>query len=684
MVRTVVEVTARRAVIPAKAGIQPYFLLALALLVSPAFANDKRPPTIDEMVGFQRASQPAISPEGSRVAWVVRRANWDENSFENDIWIADVATGVSSARVLTRSKKNSDAPAFSPDSKSIAFGSDRDGKRQVYLLDLSGGDAKAITTAEEGVGRFAWSRDGRKLAYVARDPKPDGVKERDKRWSESVVIEDEDTRPAHLYVLDLATGVSKRLTSGTFVVGDFDWSPDDREIAFDFSRSADPSFSVTTNISVVDVETGAIRELVTQEAPDGGPRWSPDGTQIAFRTAMGNVSSFYYLNSQIAVTPSGRGGAATKSIRSITTTFDEDANLLAWSKSGILFSANLKTETGLFTLDPATGRAERLGSLGHPVTTGFSFDRDFGAAAFVGSGPSTYPDVFVASLRGGGSAKRISNLGAQFDSLTVGTSEVVTWKSVDGATIEGALRKPAGWTPGKPAPLLVLIHGGPTGISRPTYFGGTYVYPVEAWLAKGALVLEPNYRGSAGYGEKFRSLNVRNLGVGDAWDVVSGIDALIARGIVDRTKVGAMGWSQGGYISMFLTTHDSARFRAISAGAGISNWMTYYVNTDIHPFTRQYLKATPWDDPAIYAKTSPMTYIKGAKAPTLIQHGDQDARVPYPNALELYQGLRDQGVATRLQTFKGFGHGINKPKAIRAAMEENLAWFDKYLFDAAR
>ena len=196
----------------------------------------------------------------------------------------------------------------------------------------------------------------------------------------------------------------------------------------------------------------------------------------------------------------------------------------------------------------------------------------------------------------------------------------------------------------------------------------------------GALVLEPNYRGSAGYGEKFRSLNVRNLGIGDAWDVLSGIDALVAQGLVDKDRVGSMGWSQGGYISAFLTTKHADRFKALSVGAGISNWVTYYVNTDIHPFTRQYLKATPWDDPKIYADTSPMTYIKSAKAPTLIQHGDRDPRVPIPNAFELYQGLQDQKVPVELMIFRGFGHGLDKPKANRGAMQQNWDWFNKYLW----
>jgi dipeptidyl aminopeptidase/acylaminoacyl peptidase len=207
-----------------------------------------------------------------------------------------------------------------------------------------------------------------------------------------------------------------------------------------------------------------------------------------------------------------------------------------------------------------------------------------------------------------------------------------------------------------------------------------YVYPLVQWLEKGAVILEPNYRGSAGYGEKFRSLNVRNLGVGDAWDVESGVDFLVKSGIADKDRVGAMGWSQGGYISSFLST-NSKKFKAISMGAGISNWMTYYVSTDIHPFTRQYLKATPWDDPEIYAKTSPMTNIKKAKTPTLIQHGEFDRRVPISNAYEMLQGLRDMGVETKLIVYKGFGHGISKPKELLAAMWHNWQWFAKYIWN---
>jgi dipeptidyl aminopeptidase/acylaminoacyl peptidase len=336
----------------------------------------------------------------------------------------------------------------------------------------------------------------------------------------------------------------------------------------------------------------------------------------------------------------------------------------------------------MFRLNPDTRQIVRHAIGDQWIGSGFSIARDGSGVAFIAAGPTDFADVYVAALAPAlPSATRVSDTAAQIAAWPKHSREVVRWKSQDGAEIEGVLHKPADFQQGRRYPLLVVIHGGPTGVSRPVpYTSGVGYYPIDLWLARGTLVLEPNYRGSAGYGERFRSLNVRNLGIGDAWDVLSGIDRLAADGLIDPSRVGAMGWTQGGYISAFLTTKHSDRFKAISVGAGISNWMTYYVNTDIHPFTRQYLKATPWDDPKIYADTSPMTYIKSAKTPTLIQHGDQDQRVPPPNAFELYQGLRDQNVPVELVLFKGFGHPLTKPKANRGAMQQNFDWFNKYLW----
>lgn len=652
-------------------------VLTLCLLLSaPAMrAAGTHVPTIDELVALKRPGAVALSPDGTKVAFTVTETNWDDNAYETEIFLADAKGG--SPVQLTRAKKSSSSPAWSPDGKWLAFTSDRTDKRQLYLIDPRGGEARAITNVEDGVGAFAWSPDGKKIALTMTDPKPEAQKDRDKKYGEFEVV-DTDYRMTHIYVIDVDPAAAepakpKKLTSGNFTVGAANWSPDGKSIAFDHRVDPNPNNSNTADISIVNVADGSIRKLVTQDGPDSNPVWSPDGKTIAFQSAMSNPW-YFYSNTRIAIVPAD-GGA----VKSISDTFDEQPQIIDWAPNGILFSALEKTSSRVYRLDTSSGKATPLSPASGASLGGFSFSRDFGTLAFTSADAKSFPEVYVAPVQTM-TATKLTSFGDQIKDWTVGNREMISWKSTDGTTIEGVLHKPADYQPGKRYPLLVVIHGGPTGISRPgrVQIGGTY--PIELWLAKGAVVLEPNYRGSAGYGEKFRALNVRNLGVGDAWDVLSGVDYLVAQGIADKDRMGVMGWSQGGYISAFLATHERQPFKAISVGAGISDWMTYYVNTDIHPFTRQYLKATPWDDPGIYAKTSPITTIKQAKTPTLIQHGELDPRVPIPNAYELYQGLQDQGVPVKLIVYKGFGHGLNKPKAARAAMEHNLEWFNQYVW----
>jgi len=642
--------------------------LSAALVLSAAQAPAT--PSIDDLINLKRVGSPAISPNGRQVAYTLREANWDENAYETEIWIGD---GTGQARQVTNGRKSSMQPAWSPDGAWLAFVSDRDGKRQLYRIAPGGGEAERLTTTEEGVTNFAWAPSGREIAFTMTDPISTAIKEREKQWGD-IRIEDQDQRYTHLYVFDVAAKTTKPITKGNMVVGSFDWSPDGRHIAFEHRSTSDPADGGTADISIVLPSTNAVRVVVALEGPDTNPRWSPDGNRLAFVTSMGKPF-FFFQNRVIATIAPG-----TPDVRSLTDAFDENPSLIDWTKSGIHFSSSQRTWSYLFSLNPDTKQITKHAVRDEWIGGGFSITPDGSRAAFIASSATEFPDVYVAPIQTMAAAK-VSDAGAQIASWPKHTREVARWKSQDGAEIEGVLHKPADFQKGRRYPLLVVIHGGPTGVSQPTPYGSAGSYPIDAFLAKGALVLEPNYRGSAGYGEKFRSLNVRNLGIGDAWDVLSGIDALVQQGLVDRDRVGSMGWSQGGYISAFLTTRHADRFKAISVGAGISDWMTYYVNTDIHPFTRQYLKATPWDDPKIYADTSPMTYIKQARTPTLIQHGENDARVPIPNAFQLYQGLRDQGVPVQLSVFKGFGHGLTKPKANRGAMQQNLDWFTRYIWN---
>lgn len=461
------------------------------------------------------------------------------------------------------------------------------------------------------------------------------------------------------------------MDSTTFSVNSFKWSPDGKKVAIE--HQPDPLINTffKADISLYDLESKSLKTLVKNRSYDGLIDWSPDGKSILYGSSLDDTTSNYYKNGKFFIIDSD-----SSNNRQIAQGFDEDLFALQWNTKGIFALSWQKTLRRLIQIDPQNGNTQIVSETPERIWN-YSFSDEGTKIAFTASNDTDLTEVYTADFPFTG-VQKLTSSSAQIAEWATAKSEVIQWKSKDGAIIEGVLHKPQDYDPNKKYPLLVIIHGGPTGISGPGPVP-SYVYPMVQWLNKGALILRPNYRGSAGYGEKFRSLNVKNLGVGDAWDVLSGVGHLEKQGLIDGNKVASMGWSQGGYISAFLTT-NSDKFKAISVGAGISNWMTYYVNTDIHPFTRQYLKSTPWSDKKLYEKTSPMTNINKAVTPTLIQHGENDRRVPIANAYELYQGLQDIGVETKFIIYKGFGHGINKPKERLAATWHNWQWFGKYIW----
>lgn len=275
--------------------------------------------------------------------------------------------------------------------------------------------------------------------------------------------------------------------------------------------------------------------------------------------------------------------------------------------------------------------------------------------------------------------EKITNENSFFHDKLKSIREIVTWKSSDGTEIEGVLSTPVNYDSTKKYPLLVVVHGGPAWASFPIYSDCfNEKYPIEPFIERDFIVLEPNYKGSSGYRNEFLKASYRELANTNYDDILSGVNKLVEKGMVDEEKVGIMGWSNGGYIAAFCSTFSS-RFKAISVGGGITNWSTHYVHTDIPYSMRMYLGNNPWDDPDVYAKTSPMTYIKSACTPTLIQHGDKDERVPITNAYELYQGLKDMEVETELVVFKGMAYSSNQPQINATIMNQNLIWFSHYL-----
>ncbi len=669
----------------------PVTILLICLSI---LSSAQHVPSFEQVIALRGTGTVTLSPDGKNIAYTVQTTDWTDNRYDTEIWLSK--NGQKPFQLTNTPKGSSTSPEWSPDGKWIAFLADRGSKTQIHVIYVDGGEAKQISNEEESISDFEWHPSGTKFIFLKPEKPEKNKKEIEKRYG-AFETDDKDFSLSHLWQLDFDPGKpfpsempchetvdslkfkagciewpkAQRLTEGKFTVTSLSIAPDGKNVAFGHQPNPLINASFKSDISLVDVTTKAITLLVHNIGNDNPQEWSPDSKELLYTTSLNDTTSNYYRNNKLFSI-----AVDTKSSRQLAKNFDEQIGGLTWRTSGIYFIAWNKTKRPMYKINPKTGEASLFLNTPDQIM-GASFSKSGDRFAINARSNDQLNEIFVSSTAAP-KPEKITDMTAQIAQWKTAQSEVVSWKSKDGAVIEGVLHKPKNYDPAKKYPLLVVVHGGPTGIDTPQPVPG-YVYPILQWLDKGALVLRPNYRGSAGYGEAFRSLNVENLGVGDAWDVLSGVEYLNSRGMIDTNKMGCMGWSQGGYISAFLTTSSDV-FKATSVGAGISNWMTYYVNTDIHPFTRQYLKATPWDNEEIYRKTSPMTYINQAKTPTLIQHGEFDKRVPIPNAYELLQGLRDKNVPAELIVYKGFGHGITKPKERLAATCHNWQWFNKYIW----
>ena len=672
------------------------FILIALLLSSILFGQKEASVSFEQWISLKTVGGPVISPDGKIIVYSTTTTDWGENAYDSELWMAKE----NEAPVqLTRTNKGSSGnAAFSPDGKFISFIADRGNKRQIYLISVQGGEALQITKDEDGINSYAWNPDGTKIAYSKTQPKSKKDKTKEERYG-AFGIEGEEYQLTHLWIVNfnydsvllagqlpcysskdstikktdcVSLPVAKALTEGNFNVGGFSWSPDGKQIAF--NRQNDPLINsgITSDIVLIDVATKKMTTVISNPVGDFFSVWSPDGKAFVYSSLIDDsVSNFYKINRLFIY------DLAAKSSLEIAKDIDENKSVADWNKHGLFVGAFNKTRFKFYGVNTKTGATENI-PLSIDLPGGIAFSKNSDMIAASGRSYNGLNEIYKWKWGSPLKAVAITNSTAQIKDWITPTNEVIQWKSKDGAEIEGILLKPKNYDAKKKYPLLVVIHGGPAGIDLPEPTP-TYVYPIMQWVEKGALVLRVNYRGSAGYGGKFRALNVRNLGVGDMWDVVSGVEYLAGKNMIDTSRMGCMGWSQGGYISAFLTT-NTTMFKAISVGAGISNWVTYYVNTDITPFTRQYLQATPWNDMDIYLKTSPMTNINKASTPTLIQHGEFDKRVPIPNAYELYRGLQDRKIPSRLIVYKGFGHGINKPKERLAAVWHNWQWFNQFVF----
>lgn len=645
--------------------------------------------TIEEIVSLPTLKNPVINSVGSMVAYVKVNADWDDNEFRSQVWIYDVEKDFSYP--VTGFKTESSMPLWSPDSQILAYlskaGENSEKKKQIFIKRSPEEAAIQITNAPNGVDSYKWSPDGKGFFYLST-PEDEAIKKRKELYGDFEYV-DKEYRTGCLYYVSIDKVISK-FEEALKTPKDMRKGPDDKEVETEdlaeklfgpedffianFAITPDskqvlfivvPPPSLMNNMDeselcVFDLESKKIEKLgISRLRTDF--RLSPDGRKLAYTLTKEGFP--WQSNNPLEILDLETGERER-----IHIDVDSIIEIVAYTKKGLYISWGEGTRIKIGLLDP-DGKVETLTDDNSTVFwAAVSSDTDKLVCI-----KAMLTEPFEVYLEG----KKITDEGKFYKERLTSRKQLIRWKSLDGVEIEGVLSTPPDFDPSKRYPLLLIVHGGPTWLSFdvPTF---SKTYPLEQFVEKGFIVLEPNYRGSDGYGEEFRRINYRNLGIGDYADVISGVDYLIEKGIADPERIGIMGWSQGGYITAFCSLYSN-RFKAASVGAGISDWITYYYATDIHNFTVYFLGETPWNDEEIYKKTSPMTYIKNASTPTLIQHGDNDQRVPVPNAYKLYQGLKDMGVPVEFVIFKEMGHGIHKPGIARAIMKQNLIWFSHYL-----
>ncbi|HEV2862358.1 MAG TPA: S9 family peptidase [Pyrinomonadaceae bacterium] len=656
---------------------------ALFLLLIPSAAAHAQGEgwTPELMMKVRPVGPVRVSPDGRRVAYVVTDAVMtpERSEYVSQIYVAN-SDGTGTVQ-LTFADKSSTNPQWSPDGRLLAFTSTRkDNKSNLYVLRLdSGGEAEPLTDVKTGVTNFAWSPDSKWLAFTMRDPKTEAEEKSDKgrddwRWV------DENAKLSRLYLLPVEKepGATKReprkLTDGAFSVdADFDWSPDGRSIVFAHTRTGKVNDWPTSDVSVVEVSSGRVTPLAATPSAELSPRFSPDGKQVAL--VVSDNPPRWAQSGVINVIGVGGGAAAP---RAFAASHDAQPNIAGWSPDGrrIYFTEARGTGTRLYALDTAADKIAELNTTDE-VLQGVTLNRAGTVFGFAAQASDRAPEAFT-SRADSYAPVQVSRANADIPKLPLGKTEVVRWKSPDGKNVEGLLTYPVGYRAGTRVPLILNVHGGPAGVFQQTFTAFRGAYPIAAFAARGYAVLRPNPRGSSGYGAEFRRANIKDWGFGDFQDLMSGVDKVIEMGVADPERLGVMGWSYGGYMTSWTIT-QTKRFKAASAGAPVTNLMSFTGTADIPGFIPDYFGGQPWEALDLYRKHSPMFNVRGVTTPTMIQHGEADERVPVSQGYELYNALRAQGVPARMLVLPRQPHGPNEPKMILKVMQTNLEWFDKYL-----
>lgn len=655
-------------------------LLAASLLASPAVAQEPEETadtrfTVDDAVGLVGIADPRISPDGGEVLFTRSTLDWEENERPDRIWVAD-ADG-SDVRPYT-AEPGDDRPRWSPDGRWVAFarsaGEEGDETRQVFLIRTDGGEARRLTSHPTAVRSHAWGPEGRRLYFVADDTVPDEVEERREAGGDAVFVNEGPNGQSrgswsNLWWVpaDPDSGEARPLTRGERIVGEFAVSPSGDRVAFTYRTENHRNDPHRSEIAVVDVATGEIRDLTDNEAPESDLAWSPDGGRLAFLAP--DLERWRLDQGNLYVRDLASGGT-----RRVARGFDGEIQEYRWLPGGeaMLVSGLVRTEAELFRLDLETDGMEAVTRLEGTVGA-FTVSADGRRVAFTFEDPRRPEDVYVVEPGGEAAPTRVTRSHGAVEAKDLADPETVRWTSEDGREIEGLLYRPAPGAPPEAGALVLEIHGGPAGV-----FARGFDADAQVLAAHGYAVLQPNVRGSTGYGDEHLRANMEDIGGGDYRDLMTGVDAVLERGTGHADSLAVKGWSYGGILGGWTITRTD-RFEAASLGAMVSHWPSEFGVGFHYDVVRWYLGGSPWSNPETWRERSAYTHADRVSTPTILFHGEEDRVDTVGQSMNFHQALRWFDVPNRFVLFPREGHGIREPRHHRTRLVEELRWFQHHV-----
>lgn len=643
----------------------------------PIIAEAGKPLTPERIAEIREPTDPRLSPDGKRIAFVLQEGSKPEEHERTAIWIVPFeGEGLNDARQFTTGLWHDTSPRWSPDGRRLAFLSDRAerGKMSVYVMPADGGEARRVFDEQGSMGGLAWSPDGRYLGVLFTPGETDEEKKRKEERDDARVWDEED-KHQRLWVIDLQVESAIAVTPEKRQAHRFAWSPDSRRIAYSATHNPRINDEFGENeVWIVAREGGEPVHSFTRIGEPVGLLWSRDGTAFAFLGRGDKV-----VHPEVIYTVPVSGGEPANITPDYRGTFEylapdgDGDGLLAYGTEGVNQMPYRVTWDG--ELQPLLARGEAGFS-----DRGTAIDIAGNRLVAAWQAADEPPNIYVAeTLTGGGDGRLRRRTDFNSDLLTaaLGETEIIRWKSDPGVEVEGILVKPHGYLEGMRYPLVVQVHGGPTW-AWPNTFYATWHDWAQMLAGRGYAVLMPNPRGSTGRGVGFNNEIVDDVGGGEFRDMLAGVDALIERGIADPERLGIGGWSWGGYMTAWAIT-QTTRFKAAVMGAGLPNMVTDNSIGDIPSANDSYFSRSPYEDPEPLWERSAIRYIKHVMTPTLVLHGEDDKRVNTMQGMEMYIALRQRGVTTRFVTYPREGHGIRERKHQIDLMRRVIEWFDQYV-----